>query len=520
MKKGRWFILILCFLVFTFTGIAHSWQGRMAGMGDPYGLIEDESDFLIHPSGMAKGEGLKFYGHYRFIYRDVNDWDYTLDRFNTAGVLSLDLPHKSSGDEREHDALFGAAFPLGPGRMGLFFKYAGKDNDYSGSENEWRSGTLYFHQYNFRSDVDEFALRLLYGLPMGGFKLGGEIQLAHRGEENGIFFNGDQGGGVRRLWWNNPFGEEDPQRNLFPFIFPFDSQYWEALFKSSVGGAIGPAEISFTMRGGFIFNGDNDYDFTRLQSSILRGGKMDGNIKGWSIGGDLFLRYPLGKDLSLPFLLKIEYQKKTRDGDGVGFSSTGSGLYAGDPFNYKNNEKIFQSEVGGGVDKSLARGTKIAAGIYYGYFQNKNDFSIIQRSGGTVFFWDHANYPDHTEHQVILKLSGEKELSPLIALRMGLNFFYGWVDEDYKLNTSPSGGGNPHLNNNSLDGTHWGIGLSLGGTVKFQQLSFEPFLGAGYQKLNLDGGGSQTGPTIPVRSYEMEKTRKDWSIGGGLSIKF
>jgi hypothetical protein len=60
---------------------------------------------------MAMGEGLKFYGHYRFIYRDVNDWDYTLDRFNNVGVLSLDLPHKSSGSEREHDALLGAAFP-------------------------------------------------------------------------------------------------------------------------------------------------------------------------------------------------------------------------------------------------------------------------------------------------------------------------------------------------------------------------------------------------------------------------
>jgi hypothetical protein len=247
---------------------------------------------------------------------------------------------------------------------------------------------------------------------------------------------------------------------------------------------------------------------------------MNGDIKGWSLGGDLWLRYPLGKDLFLPFLLKIGYQNKKRNGDGIGFSSTGSGLYAGDPFDYENNEKIFQLEVGGGVDKNLAKGTKIAAGIYYGYFQNKNDFSIIERSGGTVFFWDHANYPDHTEHQVILKLSGEKEVTPMVALRMGLNFFYGWVDEDYKLNTSPSGGGNPHLNKNSVDGSHWGIGGSIGGTVKFRQFSLEPFLGAGYQKLNLDGGGTQTGPTIPLRFYEMEKTRKDWSICGGVSIKF
>jgi hypothetical protein len=121
---------------------------------------------------------------------------------------------------------------------------------------------------------------------------------------------------------------------------------------------------------------------------------------------------------------------------------------------------------------------------------------------------------------VILRLSGEKEFTPMVTLRMGLNFFYGWVDEYYKLNTSPSGGGNPHLNKNSLDGSHWGIGVSIGGTVKFQQLSLEPFLGAGYQKLNLDGSGFQTGPTIPIRAYEMDKSRKDLSIGGGFSIKF
>ena len=521
MKKGGLFILILWILILSFAGIAYGWQGRMAGMGDPYGLVEDESDFLIHPSGIAKEEGIKFYGNYRFTWQDVKDWDYTLTRFDPSGAIQY-WPHKSSGDELENDILLGAAFPMGPGRMGLFLKYAGKKNEYSGDENELRSGSPFFHKYNFESDLDEFALKLLYGFPMGGFKLGGEIHLAHRQEDNDTFFNGQQTLVIRRYWANNPFGEEDPHRNLFPFLFPYDSKYWEAIFKGSVEAALGPAKLALTMRGGFIFEGENDYDFMRLQSnsSILRGGKMNGDIEGWSVGSDLFLRYPLGKDLTLPFLLKIGYQKKTRDGEGPGFSSSGSGDWAGDFFKCKNREKVFQIEVGGGADEELAKGARIAAGIYYGFFRNKNDFSLIQRSGGTLFFWDHSNYPDHTVHQVILRLSGEKEFTPMVTLRMGLNFFYGWVDEYYKLNTSPSGGGNPHLNKNSLDGSHWGIGVSIGGTVKFQQLSLEPFLGAGYQKLNLDGSGFQTGPTIPIRAYEMDKSRKDLSIGGGFSIKF
>jgi len=58
MKRTPLLIVVLTFLVFSMAGIAHGWQGRMAGMGDPYGLIKDESDFLIHPAGIAKGQGI------------------------------------------------------------------------------------------------------------------------------------------------------------------------------------------------------------------------------------------------------------------------------------------------------------------------------------------------------------------------------------------------------------------------------------------------------------------------------
>jgi hypothetical protein len=270
-------------------------------------------------------------------------------------------------------------------------------------------------------------------------------------------------------------------------------------------GAIGPAEFAFTLRGGFVFSGESHLMFTQAIPSGVSGFNLDGNVKGWNMGGDFWLRYPLASGLSLPFLLKADYQKKTRDGDGPG---VGPDL-AGQSIDYKNRERNFQLEVGGGVDKEFGKGTKIAAGIYYGFLQDKNDFmlSIIP----ALFVFDHSKYPDQTEHRVILRIAGEKEISPMVAMRMGLNFFFGWVNEDFNANILSS------LEKQSIDGSHWGIGASLGRTVKFQRFSLEPFLCGGYQKWDLNGTGSLNIFPFPIN---MDKMRKEWLISGGLSIKF
>jgi hypothetical protein len=63
-------VVIVGLLTLSLAGVSHGWQGRMAGMGDPFGLVQDESDFLIHPSGIADGKGTNFYGNYRFNGRD------------------------------------------------------------------------------------------------------------------------------------------------------------------------------------------------------------------------------------------------------------------------------------------------------------------------------------------------------------------------------------------------------------------------------------------------------------------
>ena len=506
MKKTPLFILILTFFTLSLAGVSHGWQGRMEGMGDPFGLIADESDFLIHPAGIAKGQGINFYGFYRFNWREVTDWNYTLD----FGPGISQFPYRSSGDQQEHDGLLGAAFPLGPGRMGLFFQYAGKRGDFDGKE-DLLGPPLQFNRYDLKNDLDLFALRLLYGVPIGGFKIGGEIQLAYRQEKNENFFDLDSGVGIHAFWTNNLFSSTLPFVNTFPFMFPYDSKYWEGLLKGSLKGTIGPAKIAFTAWGGIIFGGDNKLEFNYIDTTLLSGSiNMDGEVKGWRIGGDFWLRYPLTKDLSLPFLIKVEYQKKSRDGDGPA-----TGIFTPADIDYENEEKILQFEAGAGLDKELAKGTRIAGGIYYGYLKNKNNFMFNVSSPGPFFqTWDNSNYPDQTEHRVVLRLAGEKELSPMFAMRMGLNFFYGWVKEDFRftyVDTSPSS-----LSEKiSLDGSRWGIAASLGAMVKFERFSLEPFLGGGYQKLNLNGDGDRSGLLL-----DMDKLKKEWSVGGGLSIKF
>jgi hypothetical protein len=542
MRKTTLTILIFLFLVLSLGGLSYGWQGRMGGMEDPYGLVQDESDFLIHPSKIANGDKITFYGNYRFIYRDVMDWNYTLSSFWLTGVPRSQMPFRSSGDDKEHDALVGVAFPLGLGRMGLFFQYSSRREDFDGeSNNEFYFGRFFsFNTFRMDSNLDTSALRLLYGFPMKGFNLGGEIELVHRREENETFNFINMG---ESFWGiiNSPFGAHYRPENLFPFMFPYDSRYWETLFKGSLSGAIGPEKLTFTVLGGLIFAGDNALNHKeigpRLRTAAI---DMDGDVKGWRIGGDLWLRSPLSKNLSLPILLKVDFSEKTRDGAG-NVMGTAFLARAGESYDYKNHEKIFQVETGGGLDIDLNKGSKIAAGIYYHYIKNRNAFILNKLTPEVfpvppdevpmprLFYYDHSKFPDNRDHRVILRLAGEKEFSPQFTMRMGLNCFYGGVKEGFRFDSfryDPLFGIFKVKEDISLEGYHWGIGASLGATIKVQRIFLEPFIGGGYQKLDIDGDGFGTSidpidvSDISKVLLEMDKLRKNWSVGGGLSIKF
>lgn len=87
-------------------------------MGDPYGLVQDESDMLIHPAMIRNTSDTRFYTHYRYTYADVMDWDYKWN-FDISG-LEVSHHFEASGDEHKHEALIGSALNLGSGRGGVF----------------------------------------------------------------------------------------------------------------------------------------------------------------------------------------------------------------------------------------------------------------------------------------------------------------------------------------------------------------------------------------------------------------
>jgi hypothetical protein len=502
MEKRFWPVLIAFFLVFSFRGMAHSWQGRIAGMGDPFGLIVDESDFLIHPAEIADGKGVNVYGNYCFNWQNVTDWNYTAKYFDIAtGALIARFSFRTSGDEQKHDTLVGAALPSGPGRLGVLFQYTDGSGDFNGEE-RYAAGIL--GRYAFDDNLDVFALRALYGLPMGSFKVGGEVQLAYQKAKNEDVF-----AETFQVFRNDIIGTHIPYLNTFPFQFPYDSKWWEMLFKGSLEGPLGPGKLSFTGRGGFIFSGDNELHFRNFVPAIafvVESINFDGNVDGWKIGGDLWWRTPLKSGLSLPLLLKVDYNKKIWDGKGINVAFTNL------PVIYRSHEKNLQVEAGGGLDKDFGKGARAAAGLYYNYSDCDRSFFYQYPFQKT----DHTDYPLQKEHRVLLKVAGEKEFPPSVTARLGLNFFYGWVDEDYRFRETYSfpGGFVEHI---SMDGSHWGVGASLGGTIKLSRVNLEPFISGGYQRLGVDGDGGFRGTAIGL---SMDKLKEEWSLGAGFSIEY
>jgi hypothetical protein len=486
MGKRILFFMIMWVLVFALAGIAYAWQGRMGGMGDPYGLVADESDYLLHPVKIANGEGVRFYGDYRFTYTGVTKWD---DRYLDLGDVS--------GEELGHNVLVGAAFPLWLGRMGFFFTYDGMRGSYDGD-----SGLTILQM---RNNLDNFAWRLMYGLPIGGcFKLGAEVQLAYRQEKQELDDASSSTAALNDLWLH--------------YSFPNDSKYLKALFKGSMEGKVGPLDVELTLRGGVDLPGTNssewNYQAIVLPSTPLAAFKANGEVHGWQIGGDLWLRYALTPDLTLPFLVRADYLQRTRDGSGPAFDGF-------DRVRFRGEVRDLAITVGGGVDKAYGKATRIAAGIYYNFLRGKESFTPTLSNPFASDRMD-LTYPDSQEHQLLLRIVGEHVLSPAVTVRAGVNLFYGWVRPELRNDEITSAASYGLLHEGPGHGYDWGFLASLGGTVVVKPLPFEPFVGGGYRQFHagMSGQFNFSGPPPAIFLASETISRNEWLVNTGLSILF
>ena len=423
MKKLLLLPIVTISILMIF-GTSTAWQGRMAGMNDPYGLIQDESDMLIHPAMIMNSSGTRFYSHYRFTYTDVMDWDYKWNFRNAFGPGEFDYDLKASGDEYRHEALLGSTFNLGSGRMGVFFTYENQNGEYDGKIDS--SGGTSNIDFDLNSDKNDFALRFLYGFPVDCIDIGFEAGFAYHDEENKTFQK-RSGIGMKNNVIPVTLFPAYAWSNIYLYMIPYDSEYYESFVKASIASELScAADFGLTLKGGYIFSGDNDLDSkgTIIGPSYIDAG-LDGNVEGWSVGGDFWLRYKIDDTTSLPFLLSAHYKKIVRDGDDTV-------LLFGSPqrFDYNHTEINWNIEAGGGVDVTMDNKSKIASGIYYRYLESNNDFSLdVDPLGSNT---DMDEIPNYTEHRMTLKLAYETEISPMVGFRAGFDCFYGWADWDYK----------------------------------------------------------------------------------------
>lgn len=491
-------VLMVCCM---FVQPAQAWQGRSSGMGDPAGLVEDESDFLTHPAAIAGGKGANFYGDLRFKYSDVS-------KFNYSERAASNTDYATSGHNWQYSGMLGTAFQVGAGRMGIFFQYSGNDGKLNGN---YVSNGIGGTNYRLDSNLDSFALRLLYGVPLSNeTKLGAELQLAYMTEKRQSFWS--NAAGTTTVTNSNPyvFAFLTPV-NLFHFGIPVDSDYYEAALKLSVETMIGPAKTSVTVRGSVPFSSSNTYDLVIGPATNAGGLHMTGDVSGYALGGDLWVRYPVGTSTALPFLVSIDYKELKRDGEGPengAFGGNGAWFSA-----YDHKERSFTLTAGGGVDHALSKDSRVAGGLYYSYLTSGSDFLLRERFLTSPYtYYNQGAIPDTRENRITVKLAGETSVASGMTLNGGLKFFYGWIEQDnaYQI-------GNVINSSVTTKGDHWGLAASLGAVIKSGGTSIEPFITGGLDRYSIDGSGrSDFFGNITSAEY----TKNIWSLGAGVSVRF
>ncbi len=544
MKKFLLFFIPGLISVFLICGSSLAWQGRMAGMENPYGLTEDESDFLIHPALITRGKGLDFYSNFDFTYTGISQWDIDIDLDGFTGVMgppsnpySIRESFDSSGDQYNYRALLGPAFSLGAGRMGIFFAYEGMNRDIDGDADypvdpSFWSDSSTSADYNLESDIDDFSLRLIYGLPVdvNCLNLGAEAKISYINEKQSSEWENNAG----RYVLNRPNVtiRNNWAANTLWFQLPYDSDYWHAQFKASANGQIcldsmGPIDVTLSFGGGPLFSGDNEYKYETDNLGIGADLDADGDVDGFDLGGDLWVRVPVSDKVALPFLVGVHYNEKIRDGEGQVSTPNEFPVFINPDFNYEQKEESFVIDAGGGVDIKLSDSSRGTVGLFYTRIESSNDMEITldYPSGFPSALYD-EKVPDYDENRVTLKLGWETDLSSTTTIRTGFTTFYGFIEKDFEYNLRYTPTPLFETDTASLDGNQWGIMASIGGTFKLSSITLEPYINAGYKNLDLDGDMELDALlwaplfiTI-TENGDIEESREEWFVGAGLSLLF
>ena len=276
----------------------------------------------------------------------------------------------ASGSERDHDTSIGGTWALGTGRLGIFVKYSLKEGSYDGSSyNGFGPFSIEHEAFAFGTDAQSIAVKILYGFPIGTWKLGTEIGFAHKSHSNFIAQSLDNGGS----FINVPVNALSAPYDFFIYMMPVDATWNEASFKASAEETIGPGVLTFTPKIATVFHGVSNvnilYTSGWVDESITVNGT--GNVSGWSTGADLWYHIKLNDSTSLPFVVSANYDRKKTNVSTVAITNFVGTV----PDTETSEAKQFVFEIGGGINKQFTKETKAASGLYYEYLQSKNFYA-------------------------------------------------------------------------------------------------------------------------------------------------
>ena len=465
-------------------------QGRISGMGDPVGLIKDDTDYLVHPSLLSPSR-VNYFLNYSASYDKTKDWNINAHGEGTALAHQIDLggqgewSFSNHGGSHTHKVQLGVEVPTLGGSWAAILEYTTNQGKYDNGQA--MQGVAY--AWTMDDEERNWNARFLYATKVDTYQLGLEFQLGHKNDKNDQFDTNAQHADPNFAWGGNNFDQ-------FMYMIPCNSRYYEANTKLSFSGGEENRTWAITFKAGLPFAADNQYASGFMGRALP---VMKGDVQGFNAGADLWLRVAAGPQLSIPFTLSGETRRLQR---------TGADAASGN--NYKETTGNDHLGLGFGLDYAASPSSRIATGLYFDHSHYRQDFY----SNTTYLFfagvYDYSQFPDLRENRVTLKTSLEQTLSPATTLRAGLNLFYGRVNMTYTDYVQYAA--------TTVDmpsqGSDKGLSLSVGATLKTAALRVEPFIAYTNTRSANNGDWTTTiRSTVHPRTGEFLKTDQIWTAG-------
>lgn len=464
MLRKRFLFTVCLWLVLSATA-ALGWTGRMSGMADPRGLVQDDSDFLAIPSLLAREQENRFVLSYAFGLSDVSSMDASIVTFPWGAA-----EHRLHGDASSHTVQLGGIRTSEVGNFGIFLTAGLEDATQRGSSQT----ALQTYDSEVTRDLRNAVLNMYYARPGQHADFGASLGVEYvdrftKTEQSGPKY-------VLNYIWGGMF----PVHMLNFFGLPEDSTAWKADGSLSMSRDFGHSELSLVLGGAALLSGESAYDF---QENNLAGGvdyaasTYGDDMEGYSARAEVRYVSELQDGWSLPVLVRAEYSYWNTEGSGIGTGLLDAGMAYLTHFTREN----LSVTAGAGFNREW--GQSLVAGGLYGSVSQSTDSAFVDQAGIGA---DYSDHPRSNEYRITARLACETPISPRYTFNAGVSVYKGWIQGRYRHYDGMV------VRDISLNGGTSGGLAAIGLAYSGENYDVETFLNVGYAGFSTTGDGVGT----------------------------